>query len=139
MAQTVRDIMTADPRTVNASDSIVDAAKVMDQADVGPVIVLEDGAVSGILTDRDIVIRAVAEGKDPKSTKVGDVCTKDPTTLSPDEDVDRAISVMRDQKIRRLPVVENDRAVGILSLGDVAVDRDPGSTLAEISAGSPQE
>ncbi len=139
MPQSVRDIMTTNPRTVNATDTVVQAARVMDEADVGPVIVLDDGAVCGILTDRDIVVRAVAEGRDPQSTTVGEVCTKDPTSLAPSDDVERAISIMREQKIRRIPVVEDGRPVGILSLGDVAVDRDPDSALAEISAGSPQE
>jgi CBS domain-containing protein len=139
MARTVREIMTTDPRTVDVDDSVVDAARVMDEADVGPVIVLEKGSVCGIVTDRDIAVRVVADGRDRQATKVGDICTKDPTTLSPDAPVDEAIARMRDEKIRRLPVVEGDRPVGIVSLGDLAVERDPDSALAEISAAAPQE
>src|SRR3712207_6032022 len=111
--------MTTDPRTVDANDSVVQAARVMDEADVGPVIVLESGAVAGILPDRDIAVRVVAEGKDPQATKTGEVATRDLTTVSPDDDVDRALQLMRDAKIRRLPVVEGDRPVGILAFGDI--------------------
>ena len=129
--------MTRDPRTVNASDTIVDAARVMSEADIGDVIVVDNGDVKGIVTDRDIVVRGVAEGRDAQSTSVSDVCSSDTQTIEPGASVDEALQKMRDADIRRLPVVEGGRPVGIVSLGDLAVEREPDSTLADISAASP--
>jgi CBS domain-containing protein len=137
MAQTVEEIMTRDPRTVDASDSIVDAARVMRDSDIGDVIVMDGGQVTGIVTDRDIVVRGVAEGQDPDSTSVSDVCTTGVETIEPEASVDDALRLMREKDIRRLPVAKNRRPVGIISLGDLAVEREPDSTLADISAASP--
>jgi CBS domain-containing protein len=139
MAQTVEEIMTRDPRTVGSSDTIVDAARVMRDADIGDVVVMEDGQVSGILTDRDIVVRALAEGRDAESTTVGDVCTTGVETVDPSASVDDTLRTMREHDIRRLPVTKNGRPVGIVSLGDLAVEREPDSTLADISAASPDQ
>jgi CBS domain-containing protein len=139
MARTVEQIMTHDPRTVDAQDTVTDAARQMRDGDVGDVIVMQGGQVSGIVTDRDIVIRAIAEGRDPNSTPVSEVCTSDVTTLDPQQSIDEAIQMMREHDIRRLPVVTNGRPVGILSLGDLAVERDPESALADISTGSPDQ
>jgi CBS domain-containing protein len=129
--------MTRDPRTVSPSDTIVDAARVMNEADIGDVIVTEGDEVKCIVTDRDIVVRAIAEGRDPQSTAVSDVCTPSIETIEPSASVDDALRKMRDADIRRLPVVEDGRPVGIVSLGDLAVEREPDSTLADISAASP--
>jgi len=137
MTRTVEEIMTRDPRTVNASDTIVDAARVMSEADIGDVIVVDNGDVKGIVTDRDIVVRGVAEGRDAQSTSVSDVCSSDTQTIEPGASVDEALQKMRDADIRRLPVVDGGRPVGIVSLGDLAVEREPDSTLADISAASP--
>jgi len=137
MARTVKEIMTRDPRTVNADDPVVEAARIMRDDDIGDVIVLEDGRVGGIVTDRDIVVRGVADGRDPGSTRVSDVCTSGVEAVEPSASVDDALRKMRESDIRRLPVVEGDRPVGIISLGDLAVERDPDSTLADISAASP--
>jgi CBS domain-containing protein len=137
MERTVEEIMTRDPRTVNASDTIVDAARTMNEADIGDVVVVDNGGVLGIITDRDIVVRAIAEGRDPQSTSVTDVCTQSPDTIEPSASVDDALKKMRDADIRRLPVVRDGRPVGIVSLGDLAVEREPDSTLADISAASP--
>ena len=137
MAQSIKEVMTSDPRTVDAADSVADAAKIMAEADVGAVIVVEDEQVSGIVTDRDIAVRAVAEGRDPSSTKVSEVATGSPKTLSPDESVEDAEKAMREQDVRRLPVVEDGRPVGIVSLGDVAEERDAGEALADISSAPP--
>jgi CBS domain-containing protein len=139
MAQKVEEIMTRDPRTVDAGDTIVDAARVMRDADIGDVVVMEDGQITGIVTDRDIVVRAIAEGRDPDSTSVGDVCTTGVETIDPDASVDDALRIMREHDIRRLPVAKNGRPVGIVSLGDLAVEREPDSTLADISAASPDQ
>jgi CBS domain-containing protein len=137
MAQTVQEVMTPDPRTVSPSDTIVDAARVMNEADIGDVIVVEGDEIKGIVTDRDIVVRAIAEGRDPQSTSVSDVCTASVETIEPSASVDDALRKMREADIRRLPVVEDGRSVGIVSLGDLAVEREPDSTLADISAASP--
>ena len=139
MAQTVEEIMTRDPRTVNADDPVVEAARIMRDGDIGDVVVLDGGQVGGIVTDRDIVVRAIAEGRDPQSTSVGDVCTRGVETIEPSASVDDALKLMREHDIRRLPVVREGSPVGILSLGDLAVEREPDSTLADISAASPDQ
>jgi len=137
MTRTVEEIMTRDPRTVNADDPILEAARIMRDSDIGDVIVLKGGQVGGIVTDRDIVVRGVAEGRDGESTSVSDVCTSGVEAIAPSDSVDDALRRMREADIRRLPVVEDGRPVGIISLGDLAVEREPDSTLADISAASP--
>jgi CBS domain-containing protein len=133
MAQTVKDVMTTNPRTLDAGSSIRDAAQVMREDDIGDVIVLEGNKLCGIVTDRDITVRAVAEGKDPSGTKLGEICSKGVTTVSPSDEVERVIEIMRAQAIRRVPVVEAGKPVGVLSMGDLARDRDPNSLLADVS------
>jgi CBS domain-containing protein len=103
------------------------------------VIVVEDGQVTGILTDRDIVVRAVAEGLDGSSTEVREICTTGIEAIEPNASVDDALRTMREHDIRRLPVVKNGRPVGVISLGDLAVEREPDSTLADISAAAPDQ
>jgi CBS domain-containing protein len=139
MARTVEEIMTRDPRTVNASDPVTEAARAMRDSDIGDVVVVDGGEVSGIVTDRDIVVRGVAEGRDPDSTNVSDVCTSGIETIEPGASVDDALRLMREHDIRRLPVVDGGNPVGIISLGDLAVEREPESTLADISAASPDQ
>jgi CBS domain-containing protein len=139
MARTVDEIMTTNPRTVNVDDTVLDAARVMRDNDIGDVIVVEDGQVAGIVTDRDIVVRAVAEGRDAESTTVGDIATTGTQAMEPEASVDDALRTMREHDIRRLPVVKNGRPVGIISLGDLAVEREPDSTLADISAAAPDQ
>jgi CBS domain-containing protein len=129
--------MTADPRTIDTGATLVDAAREMRDGDVGALIVVDGGSVAGIVTDRDIVVRAIADGRDPGATRVADVCTDALVTLNPQDTVETAIRRMREHDVRRLPVVQGDRPVGIVSLGDLAVDRDPDSALADISAASP--
>jgi CBS domain-containing protein len=139
MATTVSDVMTRSPETVEVSDTVVEAARRMRDADTGDVIVLDNGRVVGILTDRDITLRIVAEDKD-LSTPVGEACTTtDLQTVGPDTSLDQAVQLMRGNAVRRLPVVENDRAVGIISLGDLAIELDSDSALADISAAAPDE
>jgi CBS domain-containing protein len=137
MTRTVEEIMTRDPRTVDASGTILEASHLMRDADIGDVVVMEDGRITAIVTDRDIVVRGVAEGRDPDSTSVSDVCTTGVETIEPEASVDDALRLMREKDIRRLPVAKNGRPVGIISLGDLAVEREPDSTLADISAASP--
>jgi CBS domain-containing protein len=137
MAQYLRDIMTQKPVTVEMNDSIVAAARSMRDGNIGDVVVLENGEVRGILTDRDIVVRALAEGRDPARTSVADICSRVLTTLSPEDSIADAAAVMRAKAIRRLPIVEGGKPVGIVSLGDLAVERDPESALGGISAAPP--
>jgi CBS domain-containing protein len=137
MAQYVREVMTQKPVTLQTSDTITAAARTMRDANIGDVVVVENGQVCGIVTDRDIVVRALAEGRDPARTSVGDICSRELTTLSPQSAIADAVAVMRDKAIRRLPVVEGGRPVGIITLGDLAVERDPDSALGGISAAPP--
>jgi CBS domain-containing protein len=133
----LRDIMTQNPVTVQSTDSVVAAARSMRDGNIGDVVVVERGRIQGILTDRDIVVRALAEGRDPASTTVGEICSRELTTLSPSDSIGDAVTMMREKAIRRLPVVDGGRPVGIVSLGDLAVARDPESALGGISAAPP--
>ena len=133
-AELVEDVMTRNPITVSESASVQEAALVMREADVGDVLVMRGDAVCGILTDRDIVVRFVADGGDPSSTPVGEICSPDLTEVRPNDPLDYAIELMRYRAIRRLPVVRDEQPVGILSLGDLAFARSPNSALADISA-----
>ena len=137
MAQTLKDLMTPNPLTVTAGTTIVDAAQQMRDRGIGDVIVTDGGKVCGIVTDRDIVVRAVADGGEPTTTTVGDICSRDLVTLSPGADVTEAVTLMRERALRRLPVVENGKPVGIVSIGDLAIERDEDSALADISAAPP--
>lgn len=136
MTQNIQEVMTLKPLTLEASASIVDAARAMRERDVGDIIVMDGGAVTGILTDRDIAVRAVADDKDTNSTPVKDVCSASLHYLTPDNSVDDAIEMMRRESVRRLPVLQNGQPVGVVSLGDLAMERDPSSALADISAAS---
>jgi CBS domain-containing protein len=133
----VQDMMTPDPITLPETASLVDAAQKMREAGIGDVVVLDDGAVCGIVTDRDIVVRGIAEGRDPRSTTLAEVCSRELTTLSPDDQVGTAARLMREHAVRRLPVVKRGRPVGILTIGDLAVQQDPESALADVSAAPP--
>jgi len=131
--------MTPNPATCTPSDTVLDAARAMSEGDFGAVVVTEGGGVRGVLTDRDIVVRAVAEGKEPASTEIRDVFTTEPATLSPDDSLDRAVEALREAHVRRLPVVEGSEVVGIVSIGDLARARDEKSALADISAAEPNK
>ena len=131
--------MTTDPITISSTSTVQDAARAMRDAGVGPVVVLEEEAIRGIVTDRDIAIRAVAEGRDPSGTTVGEICSEELVTLEPTDSVEDAIRLMREKSVRRIPVVESGRAVGIVSIGDLAVQLDPDSALADISVAPPNE
>jgi CBS domain-containing protein len=119
MAQ-IRAIMTENPKTCGPQDSVIDAAKLMASEDVGPIPIVEGEKLVGIVTDRDIVIRVVAEGRDAQSTTLGEIASTDIATVSPDDDLDRALEVMGSKQIRRLPVVEGQRLIGIVAQADVA-------------------
>lgn len=138
MPESIREVMTPDPATCKEDDTVLDAARAMRDGDFGADVVDDDaGNVRGILTDRDIVVRVVAEGKDPASTEVREAFTTEPTTLSPEASLDEAVAALREAHVRRLPVVEASKVVGIVSIGDLAQARDERSALADISAASP--
>lgn len=138
MSQSIRDVMTPNPCAISPSASVLDAAQVMRGNDIGDVIVLEDDRLFGILTDRDIVVRVLAEGGDPETTPVGEICSRELTTIEPTASVGEAVRLMREKAIRRLPVVDDEGFVmGIVSIGDVAVERDRRSALGDISAAPP--
>ncbi|MGH2680144.1 MAG: CBS domain-containing protein [Actinomycetota bacterium] len=137
MGQQVKEIMTERPIALDRDASLADAARLMRDRGIGDVIVLQGEDAAGIVTDRDIVIRGVAEGVDPNTTRLGQVVSDDLTSVSPDDQVDRAIELMREKAIRRLPVLEGGKPVGVLSLGDLAVERDRRSVLADISEEPP--
>jgi CBS domain-containing protein len=137
MADTLADVMTRDPIVLDVSSPVAEGARAMRDNDTGDVLIEREGSLCGIVTDRDIVVRAVAEEADIASLPLGDVCSSDVTALAPTDTVQQAIEVMRDQDVRRLPVVEDGRAVGIVTLGDLAVDQDPGSVLGDISSAAP--
>jgi CBS domain-containing protein len=138
MAQTIRDVMTPNPTVFPATASLVEAAQAMRDGDLGDVLVEQDGQLCGIVTDRDIVVRAIAEGRKPTEVRLGDICTNELTTLSPDASVEEAEHVMRDGALRRVPIVERGgRPVGVVTLGDLAIERDRDSALADISAAPP--
>jgi CBS domain-containing protein len=138
MGKTVRDIMTKSVQSLGPADTVIKAARLMKDLDVGSIPVVEHDLVCGIITDRDIVLRVVASGGDANSQSIRDVMTDRIVVAAPDWDLSRAAKTMADEQIRRLPVVENGKLVGMLALGDVAVDgnkdRVSGEALIEISA-----
>jgi CBS domain-containing protein len=137
MSPTIRDVMTESPLALQATTSVQDAARTMRDANIGNVLVLDHNGVCGIVTDRDIVVRAIAEGHDPATMELADVCTRDVTTVDADTSVEEAARVMRDGALRRVPVLEDGAPIGIVSLGDLALEQDPSSALAGISAAPP--
>jgi CBS domain-containing protein len=138
MAETIREVMTPDPATCTPDDPVIEAARAMRDGDFGAIVVVEEGGgVRGILTDRDIAVRVVAEGKEAASAPIREAFTTEPTTLSPNDSVDDAVQALRDAHVRRLPVVDDSQVIGIVSIGDLAQARDERSALAEISAAEP--
>ncbi|MFF4250394.1 CBS domain-containing protein [Streptomyces sp. NPDC001663] len=133
----VREVMTPGVVAVRPDASLVEAAQLMRAQDIGDVLVADGQQVVGVLTDRDIAVRAVAEGADPLTVSAQSVCTPDPVLVAPDDPVSAAVALMRAHAVRRLPVVEDGLPVGIVSLGDLAEAQDPDSALAEISRAEP--
>jgi CBS domain-containing protein len=139
MAQSIREVMTSNPVALPADTPVAEAAKRMQSEDIGDVILLRDGEIAGVVTDRDIVVRVVAEDRSPTDTPLADIASKELVTLGPDDTVEDAVRIMRDRAIRRIPVVEEGKPVGIVSIGDLAIERDPRSALADISSTEPNE
>ena len=137
MAKSIRDAMTNNPRQVETSTSVAEAAKLLKSENVGSLPVTEGDRLVGMVTDRDIVVRVVAEGKDVQSATVGEIASRDLITIDPQQDLDEALRLMAQHQVRRLPVVEEDgRLVGILAQADVAQqgqDSKTGQMVQEIS------
>ena len=132
----VREIMTREPSTFAPASTIGEAATIMRQDDCGSIPIVDGARLVGIITDRDIVVRVLAGGKDPKTTAVSDAMTADPVTVGPDASIDEAQKVMAEHQVRRLPVVEDGRLVGLVVIGQVAKRddaKDVGRTLKEVS------
>jgi CBS domain-containing protein len=117
----VRELMTPDPEHLSAEDTLVTAAQRMRDADVGSLPICDDsGQVTGIVTDRDIVVKCIADGGDPSTATVGSIASEMVYTVGPDDQIENALSVMEDHQVRRLPIVENGKLVGMLAQADVA-------------------
>jgi CBS domain-containing protein len=133
----VRNVMTPNPTTVEPSTPVAEVARVMKREDVGSVPVVESDRLMGTVTDRDIALRVVAEGKDPESTTVSDIASTDLVTIDPQQSLDEALRLMAQHQVRRLPVVEEDgRLVGIVAQADVAQqgsDARTGEVVQQIS------
>jgi CBS domain-containing protein len=134
MAQSIREVMTKDPVTLAPDAPIAEAARAMRDNDTGAILVSEGDQVRGLVTDRDIAVRAVADGRDPERTSLGEIATTDLRTVDADASVEDAIEVVRGSDVRRVPVVEDGKPVGIVSIGDLAIERDEESALADISS-----
>src|SRR5437016_5642630 len=123
MAKSVRGTMTENPRSIKASASVVEAARLMREEHIGSLPITDDEQLVGMITDRDITTRVVAEAADPMKTSVGDVYSRDLITVEPDKDLEEALQLMARHQVRRLPVVENGRLVGIVAQGGIAISR----------------
>jgi CBS domain-containing protein len=137
MAIKMRDVMSPAPVSLAPEESVSTAAQAMKEYGIGTVLVVTDGRLSGLVTDRDIAIRVLAENRDPRITRVGDIASSDLAVLGPDDDVDRAIRLVRERAVRRIPVVQDGAPVGMVSLSDLALKQDQGSALSDVSAAPP--
>jgi CBS domain-containing protein len=134
MALRVRQVMTANPLALPAGTTLVEAARTMRENEVSDVLVYDYGSLRGVITDRDVTIRAIAEGFDPSSTSLAEVCSRPLLTVTPDDTIEMAADLMRQRGVRRLAVVDDGGAVGIVSLNDL-VHFDLESALVEAHAG----
>jgi len=134
MVPTVTDVMTRNPASIERGEPAAEAARLMAQGDMGEVVVLDNGTVVGVVTDRDIAVRLVAEEKDPRTPVAEILSDQELVTVPPDMPLTQAAGMMRLHSVHRLPVLEKGRAVGIISLGDLAIERDETSVVADISA-----
>ena len=138
MSKTAREVMTGDAQCVGENDSVLDAAKRLAELDVGAMPICgEDDRLKGMVTDRDIVVKVLAQGRDPSSTKAGELGEGKPVTIGADDSIDEAIRTMKDHKVRRLPVIDGHRLIGIVSQADVARaadEQEVGELVEAISA-----
>jgi CBS domain-containing protein len=141
MTKSVRDAMTDDPRSIGTSASVVEAARLMREQHIGSLPVTEDELLVGMITDRDITTRVVAESAVPETTSVGDVYSRDLISVEPNNDLDEALQLMARHQVRRLPVVENGRLVGMVAQADIALkdNERTGELVEAISEPSEEE
>jgi CBS domain-containing protein len=137
MTRKVRDIMSSAPVCMPPGESVAAAARAMKEHGIGTVLVLIDGRLSGLVTDRDITVRVLAENRDPLTTRIGDICSSELVVLGPDDDVEQATRLVRERAVRRIPVLADGRPVGVVSIGDLALDKDATSALSGVSSASP--
>lgn len=133
----VQDVMSPDPVCVGGEATLRGVAYLMRERDVGDVLIVDHHQVTGVITDRDLVVRGLAQNLDPDTAQAGAVCSEPVVTVAPDDPVATAVQLMRDHAVRRLPVVQDGKPVGVVSLGDLALTQDPRSALADISAVAP--
>jgi len=136
---TVAEVMSGEVSACSPQATLHEAANKMQTEQIGDVLITEDGQLRGLLTDRDIVIRAIAQGKDPETTPVSEICSTEVNWLPPDAPTADAVQLMRSHSVRRVPIVDDEEVVGIVSLGDLALERDDSSALAAISGAPPNE
>ena len=137
MTRKMRDIMSTVPVCMAPGESVAAAAEAMKRHGIGAVLVVTDGNLSGLVTDRDITVRVLAENRDPVTTRVGDICSRELAVLGPDDDVEQPTRLVRERAVRRIPVLQDGTLVGVVSIGDLALEKDPGSALSEVSAAPP--
>jgi CBS domain-containing protein len=137
MATKMRDIMSPAPVSMAATEPVSAAARAMKEHGIGTVLIVTDGRLSGLVTDRDIAIRVLAENRDPATTCVGDICSTEVAVLGPDDDVDQASRLVRERAVRRIPIVQDGIPVGVVSIGDLALAKDRSSALSGVSAAPP--
>lgn len=137
MASRIAEVMSRSPVIVPSTTTLLEAAQLMRDHDIGDVIVQDGDDVQGIVTDRDIVVRGIADEGVPDEATVGEICSTSVITVGPDDPIGAAVQLMRENAVRRLPVTEGAVVVGVVSLGDLAVEQDRTSALAEISRAEP--
>ena len=137
MTRKMRDIMSAAPVCMAAGESVSAAATAMKRHGVGTVLVRSEGRLRGLVTDRDIMVRVLAENRDPLTTRIGDICSGEFAFLGPDDDVEQALALIRDRAVRRIPVLANGTAVGMVYVGDLAPSRDDLTDDRTVPAGVP--
>lgn len=138
MAIKIGQIMSLAPVSLAATEPVSAAARAMKEHGIGAVFVLAgDGKLTGLVTDRDITVRVLADNRDPQATRLGDICGSDLAVLGPDDDVDEATRLVRDRAVRRIPVVRDGVPVGMVSIGDLALEKNERSALSDVSAVRP--
>jgi len=133
----VRDIMSAAPVCMPPGESVSAAARAMKRHGIGTVLVLTDGRLTGLVTDRDITVRVLAENRDPRTIPIGDICGSELVVLEPDDDLAQAARLIRDRAVRRIPVLRNGTPVGVVSSGDLALEKDARAVLSGVSCAPP--
>jgi len=133
----LRDIMSPAPACLASTETVLAAARAIKERGVGTVLVLADGQLSGLVTDRDITVRVLAENLDPATTRIGEICSTEMAALGPDDDVDQAVRLVRERVVRRIPVLQDGIPVGVVSVGDLALHKGEAAALSGAQAASP--